>query len=88
MIYLQIPTICISHSRENAKSAKILKKRYNIFEDLGYFKDINKQNVHTAITRSLTDKEYYKNMVKECDNLIDRKGTYRLVKLITGDKNV
>lgn len=87
MIYLQIPTICISHSRENAQSAKVLKERYNVFEDLGYFKDINKQNAQTVITRLLIDKEYYKNMVKECDNIIDRKGAYRLAQLITGGKN-
>lgn len=87
MVYLQIPTICISHSWENAKSAKILKERYNVFEDLGYFKDINKQNVQTVITRLLIGKEYYKNMVKECDNIIDRKGAYRLAQLITGGKN-
>ena len=87
MIYLQIPTICISHSRENAQSAKVLKERYNVFEDLGYFKDINKQNAQTVITRLLIDKEYYKNMVKEYDNIIDRKGVYRLTQLITGGKN-
>ena len=88
MIYLKIPTICISHSRENAKSAKILKERYNAIEDLGYFKDINKQSVYASVMRLLTDKEYYKNMVKECDNLIDRKGAYRLGQLIAGGKNV
>ncbi len=85
MIYLQIPTICISHNRENAKSARILKKRCNVFEDLGYFKDIIEQNVYAAITRLLTGKEYYKNMVKRCDNLIDRKGAKRIANVITGE---
>lgn len=87
MIYLQIPTICISHSKENAKGAKILKKKYNIIEDLGYFKDVNLKTLYSAITRLLTNEEYYKNMVKECDNLIDGKGAYRLGQLITGGKN-
>ena len=86
MIYLQIPTICISHSRENAQSAKILKERYGVIEDLGYFKNINKQNVYVAIIRLLTNKQYYKNMVKRCDNLIDRKGAKRIGKIITGGK--
>jgi len=88
MVYLQIPTICISHSRGNARSAKILEERYGVIEDLGYFKDINKQNIYAAITRLLTDKEYYENIVKECDNLIDGKGAKKLAQLITGGENV
>ena len=88
MIYLQIPTICISHSRENAKSAKILKEKYKAIEDLGYFKDINKQSVDNAITKLLTDREFYRNIVKECNNLIDGKGTFRVGKLILGVENV
>jgi spore coat polysaccharide biosynthesis predicted glycosyltransferase SpsG len=85
MIYLQIPTICISHSIENVKSAKILKERYGVIEDLGYFKNINKQNVYVAIIRLLTNKQYYKNMVKRCDNLIDGKGANRISNVITGE---
>ncbi len=88
MIYLQIPTICISHSRENAKAAKILKERYEVIEDLGYFKDVTLKTLYSAITRFLTNEEYYKNMVKECDNLIDGKGAYRLGQLIVGGVNV
>ena len=88
MIYLQIPTICISHSRENAKSVKILRERYNVIEDLGYFKDVTSKTLYGAITRLLTNKEYYKSVIKECDNLIDRKGAYRLGQLITGVENV
>ncbi len=82
MIYLQIPTICISHSRENAKAAKILKERYNVFEDLGYFKNITPNILYSGITKLLTDNKHYKILVKRCDNLIDRKGTYRLGQLI------
>ena len=50
LIYLQIPTICISHSVENAQGARILKERYEVIEDLGYIKDINPQDLYVAIT--------------------------------------
>ena len=88
MIYLQIPTICISHSIENAKSAEILKERYNVIEDMGYFKDVNKQSIHNAIKRLLNDLENYKNMTRNCYSLIDGKGVHRLSQLVMGVENV
>ena len=85
MIYLQIPTICISHSIENANSVEILKERYNVIEDMGYFKDVTSKTLYGAITGLLTDKKYYKSVIKECDNLIDRKGAKRVVNIIIGE---
>lgn len=82
MIYLRIPTICISHNLENASGAKILKERYGVIEDMGYFKDINPQNLYMTITRLLTDNIYYMNIVERCDNLIDGKGAKRVAQII------
>lgn len=84
MIYLQIPTICISHSRENAYGARILKERYGVIEDVGYVKDVNPQSLDIAITRLLTDTVYYMDMVERCDDLIDEGGAKRAGQIIVG----
>ena len=88
MIYLQIPTICISHSRENAKSAKILKERYGIFEDMGFVKNLNPQNLYLVIKKLLENKTYYNSIVKKCNNLVDGKGAKRIGEIVTGGKYV
>ena len=85
IIYLQIPTICISHSRENAYGARILKERYRVIEGRGYVKDMNPQSLDVAITRLLTDKVYYMDMVERCDDLIDGNGAKRVGQIIVGD---
>ena len=84
LIYLQIPTICISHSVENAYGARILKERYKVIEDLGYIKDINPQDLYLAITKLLTDKRYYIDMVERCGNLVDGEGAKRVAQIIVG----
>lgn len=84
MIYLQIPTICISHSRENAYGARILKERYGVIEDVGYMKYVNPQSLNVAITRLLTDKVYYVDMIERCDDLIDEGGAKRVGQIIVG----
>lgn len=84
MIYLQIPTICISHSIENAEGARILKERYGVIEDLGYVRDVTPKNLYLAITKLLTDKTYYRNMVERCGNLIDGEGAKRVGRMIVG----
>jgi spore coat polysaccharide biosynthesis predicted glycosyltransferase SpsG len=88
MIYLQIPTICISHSRENAKSAKILKERYEIIEDIGFVENLNPQNLYLVIKKLLKNKTYYQNFIKKCSNLIDGKGAKRIGEIIVGGKYV
>jgi len=85
MIYLQIPTICISHSRENAKSAKILKERYGVIEDVGFIKNLTPQNLYLVIKKLLENKTYYKKIVKKCSNLIDGKGVKRISNVIMGE---
>jgi len=85
MIYLQIPTICISHSRENAKSEKILKERYNVFEDLGYFKNITPNILYRAIMKLLADEKKSKILAKRCLNLIDGKGAKRVANITIGE---
>ena len=88
MIYLQIPTICISHSKENAQGAKILKERYGAIEDMGFVENLNPQNLYLVIKKLLEDKAYYQKIIHKCDNLIDGKGAKRIGKIIVGGKNV
>jgi spore coat polysaccharide biosynthesis protein SpsF len=88
MIYLQIPTICISHSRENARSAKILEERYGVIKDVGFVENVNQQVLFPAINNLLKDKTHYKNIIKKCSNLIDEKGAKRIGKIIVGGKYV
>ena len=83
-IYLQIPTICISHSVENAQGARILKDRYEVIEDVGYINDMNSQDLYLAITKLLTDKLYYIDMVERCGNLVDGEGAKRVARIIVG----
>jgi len=40
--------------------------------------------IYMAITRLLTDKVYYKNMVERCDDLIDEDGAKRVGQIIVG----
>jgi len=88
MIYLQIPTICISHSKENAYGARILKERYGIIEDVGFVENVNQQVLLPAINNLLKDKTHYKNIIKKCSNLIDGKGAKRIGEIIVGGKYV
>lgn len=83
MIYLQIPTICVSHSKENAYGARILKERYGVIENMGYIEDVNPQDLHMAINKLLKDKTY-RNMVERCGNLLDGKGARRVGQIIVG----
>ena len=84
LIYLQIPTICISHSVENAQGARILKERHKVMEDVGYIKDMNPQDLYRAIKKLLSDKRYYRDMVERCGNLIDGVGAKRVAQIIVG----
>jgi len=88
MIYLQIPTICISHSKENAYSAKILEERYEVIEDMGFIENLNPQNLYLMIEKLLEDKTYYQKIIHKCDNLFDEKGAKRIGEIITGGKYV
>jgi len=74
MIYLGIPTICVSHCRENADGAAILKKRHKVIEDMGYIDNIAPPKIYQAITRLLSDKRKPKD-------LIDGKGAKRIAKI-------
>lgn len=84
MIYLQIPTICISHSRENAYGARILRARYRVIEDMGYAKDVDSKGLYMAITRLLIDKVYCRTMTECCGKLLDGEGAKRMGQIIVG----
>ena len=85
MIYLQIPTICISHSRENARSAKILKERYEIIENMGFVENLNSQNLYLVIKKLLENKTYYQKIIQKCNDLLDGKGAKRIANVIIGE---
>ena len=88
MVYLQIPTICISHSKENAFVARTLKERYGVIEDLGFIENITLQNMHLLIKKLLKNKTYYQKIIRKCNNLIDEKGAERIREIIAGNKYV
>ncbi len=88
MVYLQIPTICISHSKENAFVARTLKERYGVIEDLGFIENITPQNMHLLIKKLLKNKTYYQKIIRKCNNLIDEKGAERIREIIAGNKYV
>lgn len=86
MIYLQIPTICISHSMENANGARILKERYGVIEDMGYVDDMEYNDLYTTISKVLADKIYLMNMIEHCDELLDGNGVKRVGQIIAGGR--
>lgn len=81
MVYLGIPTICVSHSEENASVAKILAKNCGVIENAGYINDVNIMVLNDKI-RLLAQKEHYLNLINKCDKLIDGKGARRIAELI------
>ena len=83
MIYLGIPTICISHNIENADGARMLKKRYGVIEDLGYVEDISVQSLHSAVIKLLSDRILCRNIFEKSRNLIDGRGIKRISQIIT-----
>lgn len=76
MIYLGLPTICVSHSKHNAKCAGILKERYDALEDLGYFKDLNTDCFFKSLNKILRNKNI------PLKPFIDGKGALRVANLI------
>ncbi len=56
LIYLNIPTICIAHTKENAEGSKILQERFGIIKNMGYFKDIKAERFCETII-DLTNKK-------------------------------
>jgi len=51
---------------------------------LGFIKDINPPDLYRAITKLLTDKRYYRDMVERCGNLVDGNGAKRVAQVIVG----
>ena len=76
MIYLGLPTICVSHSKHNAKCAEILKKRYDALENLGYIKDLDTE----LLFKSLNKLQVSENIPLK--TIIDGKGAIRVANLI------
>ena len=81
MIYWGIPTICVSHSFENASAAKRLASRYKVIDDLGLISKIRADDLIESINK-LSDESVYRGYVDRCGNFIDGKGAERISKLI------
>jgi len=79
MIFLQIPTICISHSLENSFSASKLEENYNIIENLGFIKSLEKDRLYIILKNKLNELKYSPIKPKV---LIDGNGIDRIVNLI------
>lgn len=80
MIYLGVPVICVSHTKENAGGEKLLEKK-GFIKGLGYFKDIKEKSAIDKIRKMVKDKNL-KNRAQKFSKLIDGKGAERIAKLI------
>jgi len=78
-IFLSKPIISIGHNEENSVGSSILAKNINQVLDLGFFKDINVENLSRLI------KDCYELKKSTLDRVIDGKGALRITKLILQD---
>jgi len=83
LIYLSIPTICISHNPENAQAARNLSKKWGVIEDLVYFNDVDSNNLNKAIIK-LLDNKTHNDYIERFKNLIDDCGAKRVGNVIMG----
>jgi len=83
LLYLGIPTICISHNEENALSSSKLVSKYPYFIDMGHIDHINKSNFVKFLKRLIKDEDYYNNIALNSFELIDGNGAKRIAALIT-----
>jgi spore coat polysaccharide biosynthesis predicted glycosyltransferase SpsG len=81
MIYWGTPTICVSHSPENASAAKRLATKFNVIDDLGLIDDIGPNDLIKSI-EILSNESVHRGYVERCENFIDGKGAERVSKLI------
>jgi len=49
LVYLNIPTLCAGHTKENATGCEILSKRCEMVKSMGYFKDIKTEDIIKSI---------------------------------------
>ena len=82
LIYLNIPTVSIAHSKENANSSLILEKKFNGFVNLGYYKDIKGDFIREVLNKFIYDMHYFESMMNKCKNFIDGKGANRIAEII------
>jgi spore coat polysaccharide biosynthesis predicted glycosyltransferase SpsG len=81
MIYWGIPTICVSHSPENASAAKRLASKLKVIDNLGLIDDIGPNDLRKSIER-LSNESVHRAYVEKCANFIDGKGAERVSRLI------
>lgn len=76
MIYLQIPTICMSHNLQNASDSQKLNLKYPFLQNLGFHENVTSDELIEAIN-SLND-----IIIEHPRNYIDGNGTKRIKKII------
>ena len=82
LIYLNIPTICIAHTKENAEGGKILQKRFGVIKNMGYFKDIKTEKFCETIISLTNKKQKYADIFGRDKCFEIRKATEHAVKEI------
>ncbi len=53
LLYLGKPTVCVSHSRENAASARVLAERLQGVLDAGFFRDLEKETLFRLLDAAM-----------------------------------
>jgi hypothetical protein len=81
MIFWGIPTICVSHSPENASAAIRLATRHKMIDDLGLIDDVGPNDLLKSI-RKLSNESVHRGYVERCEDFIDGKGAERVSRLI------
>ncbi len=80
-MYVGLPAIVISHSKQNQRAAQKFKK-YQCFINLGYYKNIEFNKIPNKVLAIINDENLLKNYSKNGQKLIDGKGSLRVSKEI------
>ena len=81
-MYLGIPTLFFSHSKNNAKGAEDLANYTEPFVNLGDFKNIKPENIEYAVNEILHKREIEEHIKKLYMDLIDGNGVKRVATII------
>jgi len=82
MIYLSMPTICVSHSRENAMYAGILQQRHPVFIDLGFIDELEAGRLQAVLQGVLSDPPSCSGVAGRAASIIDGNGAARIARRI------
>ena len=83
LLYLGVPTICISHSKENALAATKLHQNFPYFVNLGYIDNILEDRLEYELNRFINEENYFNLFASNCFDMIDGLGAKRIASLIS-----